>query len=186
MKRGTIIVISGPSGGGKTTISDYVLNKYKDIQRLVTHTTRPRRNNEVNGQDYHFIERDFFESLIEQNAFFEHAENYGNLYGSLRKDVQNLRYSGKHVLFTIDVKGFLELKRREEILGIFVSTGSYEALESRMRNRGDSEEDIAKRMVICKGFEVPALTKFDYFVNNDFLSNARLKIDEILAENGLA
>jgi len=180
--KGKIFVITGTSGSGKTTLANAIIKHSElNLSRVVSYTSRSPRGGEKNGVHYNFISREQFEKFIEQGEFFEHAEVYGNYYGSLKNDVNCLLDSGKNVLFVIDVQGAETIKRREEeIVTIFVRTSSINELRKRIEKRGeDSPEKINQRLETAK-FEEEKASLFDHVLVNDVLSKSINELCELI------
>lgn len=168
-KKGKIIAISSPSGGGKTSVIKRILKDFPEIVFSISATTRPKRSNEVNGADYYFITEKEFEERIKKNEFIEWERFYDYYYGTLKSFVVNNINSGKSVLFEVDVKGALSLKKiYSDSCLIFIDPPSFEELFKRLkRRRTESEEDLQKRIDRAK-MELSYKHKFDYiFVNDD-------------------
>ncbi|RUM88612.1 MAG: guanylate kinase, partial [Thermovibrio sp.] len=146
--KGLLIVISAPSGTGKTTLVHMLLKEFPDLEFSVSYTTRPPRPGEVDGRDYHFVDRKTFERMIEEGDFLEWAEVYGNLYGTSRTQVLKALNEGKDVILDIDTQGALQVKKNfPEAVLIFILPPSLKELERRLRNRGtDDEETIERRL----------------------------------------
>ena len=181
MPRGQLIVVSAPSGSGKTTIVKAILAKYPTMLFSVSATTRPKRENEVDGKDHFFLSRAEFERRIKQDELLEWEEIYGNLYGTLKSEIEKALTSGKAMLFDIDVKGGLSIKRKYpgDSFLIFIRPPSIEVLESRLRNRKTEDEETFKRRMARVTMELGMASEFDRQVINDDLQTA---IDEV---NGL-
>jgi guanylate kinase len=181
MPRGQLIVVSAPSGSGKTTIVKAILAKYPTMLFSVSATTRPKRENEVDGKDHFFLSRPEFEQRIKKNELVEWEEIYGNLYGTLKSEIEKALTSGKAMLFDIDVKGGLSIKRKYpgDSFLIFIRPPSIEVLESRLRNRKTEDEETFKRRMARVTMELGMASQFDRQVINDDLQTA---IDEV---NGL-
>lgn len=178
---GQIVVISGPSGVGKTTVCDELLKK-PQFARVVTATTRPPRAGEVDGVDYIFLSEDRFLKDIKAGRFLEHAEVFGNLYGTPRDSVTDFLQKGQSVLLNIDVQGAETLRQSCEIpiCTIFVLPPSLADLEKRLRGRStDSEEVIQTRLNEAR-VELAELHHYDHFVINDHIDDAVGSILEIL------
>ena len=167
-KQGKIFVITGPSGSGKTDISVEILNNKKlHINKVVTCTTRPMRQGEIDGKSYFFISNEEFLKNIRSNLMFEWAEVYGNYYGSRKKDVEDQLNTGNNLLFTIDPQGAMKLKEtKSNCKTIFIKAESIDELKRRLRGRStDSEETINHRMRMASD-ELKIESKFDYVVIN--------------------
>lgn len=177
-----LIIISAPSGAGKTTLCELLLRDFPQIQQSISTTTRPQRTHETHGQHYFFISQKEFESKRNQNEFAEWAEVHGNLYGTSKKTIESLLAQGKHVLFAIDVQGALALKNLypERALLVFIHPPSMEELHSRlMKRQGDTAEAIEKRLKNAYT-EVSWSQKFDYQIINDQLDKAYSQLKSII------
>ena len=178
------IVLSGPSGGGKSTICKMLMDKYPRIAISVSSTTREKRPKEVFGKSYFFISREDFLKLIEEGEMLEWAEVHGNLYGTRKKLVDDLLQKGKLVLFDVDVKGMKSIQKvyPDNIISFFLQVPSIDELERRLRFRDtDSEEKIRERMRNAKE-EVKSANIFDYSVINSDLNKTFDEICKILEE----
>lgn len=177
-----LIIISAPSGAGKTTLCDLLLNDFPSIQQSISTTTRIQRPHEVNGKHYYFIGAQEFEDKKKSGDFAEWAEVHGNLYGTSKSTVDSLLAAGKHVLFAIDVQGALSLKALypDRALLIFIHPPSMEELQNRLIHRkGDSPEAIEKRLKNAYT-EVAWSQKFDYQIINDNLQTAYQQLKTII------
>jgi len=173
--KGKLIIISAPSGSGKTTIVKEILASGLNIEFSVSAASRQPRINEVNGRDYYFMSADEFKRKIENDAFLEWEEVYpGSFYGTLKSELQRIWDKGNHVIFDVDVKGGINIKKYspENALAIFIKAPSIEELEKRLRNRlTDNEETILKRVAKAE-YELSFAPKFDKIVVNDNLEKA--------------
>jgi len=173
--KGKLIIISAPSGSGKTTIVKEILASGLNIEFSVSAASRKPRLNEVNGRDYYFMSVDEFKRKIENDAFLEWEEVYpGSFYGTLKSELQRIWDKGNHVIFDVDVKGGINIKKYspENALAIFIKAPSIEELEKRLRNRlTDNEETILKRVAKAE-YELSFAPKFDKIVVNDNLEKA--------------
>ncbi len=167
------VILSAPSGGGKTTIARHLLAARPDIGYSVSATTRTPRAGEVDGQHYHFLTRQEFERRRDANEFAEWAEVHGNLYGTLRSEVRRVLGDGHHVLMDIDVQGARQFARAfPEAVLIFVIPPSAEVLMQRLAGRDtESPETLALRMRNARD-ELAAVDEYDYVVVNDKLEKA--------------
>lgn len=174
-KQGKCIIVSAPSGSGKTTIVKHLLKAIPGLQFSVSATSRSPRPNERHGEDYYFMDPDGFRKKIEEGAFLEWEEVYaGQYYGTLKSEAERIRYSGGHVIFDLDVEGGVSLKKYfgDSALAIFIRPPSIEALEARLRSRStESEESLKVRLDKAK-YELEFSGKFDYILVNDDLKTA--------------
>lgn len=172
-KEGMLLLFSGPSGVGKDTVLDIVLNKDKNLQKSVSLTTREIRENEVDGKDYHFISTEEFENMISQGQVLEFAKYGSNLYGTPKAPVDKWLSEGKTVILKIEVQGASKIKELyPDSVAIFVLPPSMKELENRLRSRGtENEDDIQKRLDIARE-EVKRSKDYDFIVINDDLESA--------------
>ena len=181
-RRGFIIVLSSPSGAGKTTLSRLLLESDKDITLSVSATTRSMRANEVEARDYFFVTPDEFESWVRQDAFLEHAVVFDNRYGTPKGPVDDALVSGRDVLFDIDWQGTQQLKERarEDLVSIFILPPSHAELERRLNERAlDSHDVVAKRMAKAAS-EISHWPEYDYVVVNRDIAKALTQVKAIL------
>lgn len=176
-----VIVISGPSGAGKSTFVHAILERHPDIVYSVSATSRARREHETEGVDYFYLGRDDFRKRIEKGEFAEWAEVHGELYGTLRAQVDQALAAGKNVLLDIDVQGGRAVRRiYPDGVFIFILPPSMESLEKRLRGRNtDSEERIRLRIENARR-EIPLAHEYDYAVVNDDREAAVEKVDAIV------
>ena len=181
--RGKILIFSSPSGAGKTTIVHHLLKRFPSLAFSVSATTRPQRPHETDGKDYYFLTPEEFRKKIEEGAFVEWEEVYKNtFYGTLRSEVERLLGQGKHVVFDVDVKGALNIKKQfgDRALAVFIMPPSVEELEKRLRHRStDPEESIRERVAKAK-IEMSYADKFDVILVNDILEETLQKAEEIV------
>jgi guanylate kinase len=184
-KRGTLIVLSGPSGVGKSTVIAELLTQRKDIYFSVSFTTRSPRPGEVDGVNYNFVDRPEFERMIQNNELLEYAEYVGNYYGTSLKVIQDHLEQGVDVLLDIEVQGAAKVKERcPEAVLIFVIPPSLEELAHRLQSRNtDAEDVIAKRLERARE-ECGEINKYDYLVVNDSVVAAVGEIVSILTAEG--
>jgi guanylate kinase len=172
---GKLIIFTAPSGAGKTTIVRHLLDTFPQLAFSVSATSRAPRGNEVDGRDYYFLSSEKFRQLIDEKAFLEWEEVYADqFYGTLLSEVERLWGEGRHILFDIDVKGALRLKRKfpERTLSVFVKPPSKDALAERLRGRRtESAEQIEKRIRKAEE-ELRFDNQFDVILVNDVLERA--------------
>ena len=161
------IVLSSPSGAGKTSISKKLLLKDNSISLSISCTTRPMRKGESNKKDYIFLKEDHFNKLIINNEFIEHADVFGYKYGTLKKNINKFFDKKKDVLFDIDWQGYQQLKQSGlDVVGIFILPPSKKELIKRLKNRGrDTKEEMKKRMNLVQD-EISHFPEYDYVVIN--------------------
>ena len=171
-RRGVALVVSAPSGAGKTTLIKRLLQEFPQFCYSVSCTTRPPRKGEVDGRDYHFMDREEFERRVAQGYFAEWAEVHGNLYGTPLAEVREALDAGRDMLFDIDVQGALQVKEKIPGCYVFVFPPSLDELRSRLSSRGSDDADtIARRLANARG-EVEQAKHFEYWVVNDDLDEA--------------
>lgn len=181
-QRGLILIISGPSGCGKDTVSDMLSEHEPFIERTITTTTRGKREGEEEGRDYNFISREVFEEKISEGYFLEYNEFVGNYYGVPRGPVEEKLAKGRDVIFVIDWNGARKLKAAmpEDAVSIFLLPPSLDDLRKRLENRGqDSAESIEKRLKQGK-IDITHYDEYDYVVLNDDLESVLRRFQRIL------
>ena len=181
-----LLVFTAPSGAGKTTVVQHLLDEYRDALGFsVSATTRKKRKYERGGKDYYFISKEEFKKSIDKNEFVEWEEVYEDqFYGTLKSEVERLWKKGKAVVFDIDVKGALNIKKNygEDSLVVFISPPSLEILIERLENRGtESEKSLKKRIARVKK-EMEYKDKFDIVLINDFLPETFRKAEQIVED----
>ncbi len=176
-----LVVISAPSGGGKSTIIRALLEERENLTYVISATTRERREGEVDGHDYHFLALERFKELIKDDQFYEYAEVHGNYYGTLKSEVDDKLKAGSDVILDLDVQGAIQFKSRmPSAVSIFVLPPSMQVLEDRLRGRAkDKEEVIQKRLQNAKG-EVKYAPDYDYTVVNENLDETIRTIGMII------
>ncbi len=174
MRRGLVLVVSAPSGAGKTTLCRKLLATDPEISFSVSYTTRRPRPKEKNGVDYFFVDENTFQKMINQGLFLEWAWVHGHFYGTAQKQVEEALTSGRDVLLDIDVQGALQVRQRlgRDAVLVFILPPSLEELERRLRARGTEEEEILKRRLAAAKEEIAKANEFDYLVLNDHLEEA--------------
>jgi guanylate kinase len=179
--RGRLFIVSAPSGTGKTTLVERLVQIVPDLRMSRSYTSRPVRGGERDGVDYNFITRDRFESMIRQDAFLEYADVFGNHYGTGREDTEHLLAAGQDVVLVIDVQGARQVRGRGiETVGVFVLPPSAAVLERRLRGRSkDSEAQIRTRLDVARQ-EVPEFAGYEYVVVNDELDPAVERLQAIV------
>lgn len=176
-----LLILSSPSGAGKTTLKNRLLAEFKDLRFSVSHTTRKPRPTEANGREYHFVDRAQFEAMIENGAFAEHAEVHGNLYGTSFAEIELARASHNGVVFDIDYQGARQIvARRPEAVTVFLLPPSIPELERRLRGRADEAEDSIRRRLANAQREIEHYGFFDYVIVNDSIELAMDKLRAVV------
>tara|TARA_R110000772_G_scaffold41808_1_gene97573 strand:- start:157701 stop:158333 length:633 start_codon:yes stop_codon:yes gene_type:complete len=181
-RRGMMLVLSSPSGAGKTSISRRLLAEETGIVMSISATTRPPRPGEVDGKDYYFYDQETFAKMIANNEFLEHATVFDNSYGTPKKPVWDALDRGQDVLFDVDWQGTRKLREsaREHLVSVFILPPSIAELENRLKGRGqDSDEVVAGRMARAKS-EMSHYEEYDYIVINDDLDASVENVKAIL------
>jgi guanylate kinase len=170
-----LLILSSPSGAGKTTLTRMLQERFPELRFSVSHTTRSPRANEADGRDYHFVTRERFCELVSEEAFVEWAEVHGNLYGTSLAEIERARATAgcRGMIFDIDYQGARQIRAKvHDAIGVFILPPSMVELERRLRGRAsDSEEVIARRFQAAKR-EIDHYALFDYVIMNDDLKGA--------------
>ena len=172
-RRGLLFIVSAPSGTGKTTLVERLVQVVPRLRMSRSYTSRPARAGEKDGVDYHFISRDRFEAMMADHAFLEWADVFGNYYGTSAGDTEAILAAGEDVVLVIDVQGARQVRGRGiETVGVFVLPPSAAVLETRLRGRSkDTEEQILRRLGVART-EVGEFAQYEYVVVNDDLDGA--------------
>lgn len=180
--RGLLFIVSAPSGAGKTTLAEHLVQILPNLRMSRSYTSRPERPGERDGIDYHFVTREQFQEMIAAHAFLEWADVFGNFYGTSAADTERLVADGQDVVLTIDVQGARQVKKHGvDHTSIFVLPPSFEVLERRLRGRSkDSEEQMQRRLAAARA-EAASYTDYDYVVVNDQLEPTVVRLQEIIA-----
>ena len=181
-KRGVIIILSSPSGAGKTTLVK-LISKNKSLIVSVSHTTRKPRPNEINGVDYYFVNKSTFEDLINKNEFLEYANVFNNFYGTSKKKITQKLDEGKNILFDIDWQGAEQIKLRNlkyKIISIFILPPSKDVLRKRLSNRDMKDKLIVEERMKQFDKDILHWKNYDFVVINDDLNKCYEEIIKIL------
>ena len=180
-REGILFVLSAPSGAGKTTLCKRMIDLFDKLGHSVSFTTRPKRGDEQDGIDYHFVDVETFQGMIEKNAFVEWAKVHDNYYGTALSTLEEARRQGRDVLLDIDFQGAHQLKRQGvEAVFVFIAPPDMVELERRLRQRGtDSDEVIARRIDNARG-ELQEARWYDYIVVNDNVDKATGQLQGII------
>lgn len=167
-KRGILFIVSAPSGAGKTTLVDRLVQNVPDLRLSRSYTSRPARPGEVDGVDYNFVSRDRFDAMVRDGLFLEHADVFGNYYGTGAADTEATLARGEDLVLVIDVQGARQVRNRGlDTVGVFVLPPSAEILERRLRGRSkDAEEQMRRRLEVARD-EVAECATYEYVVVND-------------------
>jgi guanylate kinase len=175
----TVFIISAPSGSGKSTIVDMLRKLVEGLDFSVSYTTRPPRGSEQNRREYYFVPREEFEAMVARGEFLEHADVFGNYYGTARRVLEDARRKGHDLLLDIDVQGAAQIQKSiPEAVSIFVLPPNHQKLEWRLRNRGTDADPVIRRRLATARREIENYRKYDYILVNDDLEQA---VDEMKA-----
>ena len=181
-----IYIFCAPSGSGKSTMVNHLLTNHPNLFELsVSCTTRPPRGQEVHGREYYFISIDAFKQRIKNDDFIEYEQVYEGLYyGTLKEEIARIEAAGKQVLFDVDVKGGINLKRilGDKATSIFICPPSIEELRRRLVGRGDTSPEMIEKRLAKASIEMEDMKHFDRVVVNDTLDHAFAQLDAIIAE----
>ena len=185
-RRGIMLVLSSPSGAGKTTIASRLL-KDPGVEISISHTTRMKRKGEKDGKDYHFVDRETFTRMRDHNAFLEWAVVFDNYYGTTRKPVEEALAAGRDVLFDVDWQGARKLREsaKDDVVAVFILPPSAAALEERLRARAEDSEDVVVRRMRGASNEIQHWDEYDYVVVNDDIEQSVAAVRAILAAERL-
>jgi guanylate kinase len=179
--RGLLFIVSAPSGAGKTTLVERLVEQVPDLKMSRSYTSRPAREGEIDGVDYNFVTRSRFEAMVSAGEFLEWADVFGNLYGTSALDTDRILSAGYDLVLVIDVQGTRKVRQRGiETTAVFVMPPSFEVLERRLRGRSkDSEAAIQRRLQVARE-EVSAFGEYDFLVINDELTAAVDRLRSII------
>jgi len=181
---GTLYIISAASGAGKTTLVSAVLQQVSDLEVSVSHTTRAPREGEVDGENYHFVDKEKFEAMVEDSEFFEYATVFGNMYGTSRQHIQEQLQKGKDVILEIDWQGARQIRQlMPDCKSVFIVPPSTAALRERLTSRGQDDEAVIERRMHEAISEMSHYVEFDYLIINDDFDEARDNLAAIIKGN---
>ncbi len=181
-RRGLMFILSSPSGAGKTTLADRMLEKDGEIVLSISATTRPPRSGEKDGEDYHFVAEEKFLEMRDNNEFLEWANVFGNYYGTPRAPVEAALAQGKDVLFDIDWQGAQQLDQvaRDDVVKVFILPPSRAELERRLRKRAQDPEDVVQKRMAKADAEISHWAEYDYVIINYALDESEELLRSIL------
>ncbi|WP_016855920.1 guanylate kinase [Halomonas smyrnensis] len=187
MPQGTLFIVSAPSGAGKTSLVRELIERLDGIQVSVSHTTRPRREGEVDGVNYHFVDRAEFERMIAEGDFFEHARVFDNYYGTSRRAVEELLAAGQDVILEIDWQGARQVREQlPQAVSIFILPPSREELERRLSGRGTDEHAVIAGRMREAVSEMSHYDEYDYVVINDDFTTAERELQSLVIARRLS
>jgi guanylate kinase len=181
-----VYIISAPSGSGKSTLVSKLMKLVPDLDFSVSYTTRPLRGSEQNGKQYYFISRDEFEQMNARDDFLEHANVFGNYYGTARRFLDEAAQKGHDLLLDIDVQGAEQIKRKlPDAISIFVLPPDRQTLERRLRARGEDSEQVIQRRLVTASREIENYDKYNYILVNDRLDESIKSLQDIVRSERL-
>lgn len=181
-RRGLMLVLSSPSGAGKTTLAGRLVDEDDNITMSVSHTTREKRKGEKDGRDYHFVDKDTFTRMRDQGEFLEWAVVFDNYYGTTRKPVEQALADGRDVLFDIDWQGAEKLRKNSEgdVVTVFILPPSARALEERLTIRAEDSEEVVRKRIRGASNEIPHWEDYDYVIVNYEVEQSAAAVRAIL------
>jgi guanylate kinase len=176
-----VYIVSAPSGSGKSTLVNELFKMVRHLDFSISYTTRPPRGSEQNGKEYFFVSREEFEAMIAADEFLEHAEVFGNYYGTARRFLREAEARGNDLLLDIDVQGASKIKQRiPDAVSIFILPPDREKLEWRLRNRGLDSEAVIRRRLDTARREIENYSRYDYILVNDQLEQSADELRDIV------
>ena len=178
---GTLFIVSAPSGGGKTSLLKSVLEAEPDVALSISHTTRPPRPGEVDGQHYYFVAVADFENMLAAGEFLEHASIYGHRYGTWRKGIEQELEDGRDIVLEIDWQGAQQVRRlMPDVISIFIRPPSLDVQKARLMNRGQDAADVIARRLAKAEEEISHAGEYDYVIINEDFNRAALDLRSII------
>jgi guanylate kinase len=182
----TVFIISAPSGSGKSTLVNGARARVTGLEFSISYTTRAPRGSEVNGREYFFVTRDEFEDMARRDEFLEHADVFGNYYGTARRFLRKAQQAGEDLLLDIDVQGAAQIKSKiPDAVSIFILPPDRKTLEARLRDRGQDAEKVIERRLATATREIENYGKYDYILVNDRLDESIEALRSILVSERL-
>ena len=180
-RSGMLFILSGSSGVGKSTVCKQIIDSINSVQLSVSYTTRPIRVGEEHGREYWFADEAEFRRMIDQHAFLEWAEVYGNLYGTPRQELIQLKEQGIDIILDIDVQGARNvMKKADDAVSVFLMPPSLEVLKARLQARGTDDPDVVERRFQKAKIEMEHHVEYDYTISNDSLEQAIKEFESII------
>jgi len=168
-----VYIISAPSGSGKSTLVNELLKSVPDLEFSISYTTRAPRGSETNGRQYYFVTRPEFEKMIRDGEFLEHAEVFGNYYGTARRFLHEAEQNGRDLLLDIDVQGAAQIQQKlPKAISIFILPPNRKTLEERLRKRSEDREEVIQRRLITASREIENYDRYNYILVNDRLEDS--------------
>lgn len=168
-----VYIISAPSGSGKSTLVNELLKSVSDLEFSISYTTRAPRGSETNGRQYYFVSRSEFEKMIRDDQFLEHAEVFGNYYGTARKFLRDAEQNGRDLLLDIDVQGAAQIQQKlPGATSIFILPPNRKTLEERLRKRSEDREEVIQRRLVTASQEIENYDRYNYILVNDYLEES--------------
>ncbi len=184
--QGTLYVFAAPSGAGKTSLVKALLDTADGLEVSVSHTTRAPRQGEVDGVNYHFTNVATFNAMVKEDAFLEHAQVFDNFYGTAKANIQERLMAGVDVILEIDWQGARQVRQQfPDSLGVFILPPSRQALEDRLRSRGQDDDEVIDRRMRDAVSEMSHYSEFDFLVINDEFEAALAELKAIITANRL-
>jgi guanylate kinase len=181
-----VFIISAPSGSGKSTLVTELLKLVPDFDFSISYTTRPPRGSEQNGKEYYFVSREEFERMKAADEFLEHADVFGNYYGTARRFLREAEQKGHDLLLDIDVQGAEQIKRKlPEAVSIFILPPDRQTLEWRLRKRSEDSEQVIQRRLVTASREIENYDKYNYILVNDRLKESIESLEAIVRSERL-
>jgi guanylate kinase len=181
-----VYIVSAPSGSGKSTLVAELLKTVDGLDFSISYTTRPPRRTEQNRKEYFFVPRETFEAMVADDEFLEHADVFGNYYGTARRFLREAEVHGNDLLLDIDVQGAEQIQRKiPAAVSIFILPPDWQTLESRLRNRGSDSEQVIRRRLDTARREIENYTKYDYILVNNLLEQSAEQLKDIVVAERL-
>jgi len=181
LNKGKIVILSAPSGAGKTSLGRALMEKLPNVAWSVSHTTRPPRPGEKDGRDYHFVSREEFQHLLDEGDFLEYAEVYGNWYGTSRRALQRQLEDGKIVLLDIDWQGARQIRQAfPDAVSVYIMPPSIQELENRLRKRGQDPEQVIKKRLAAAEADMSHAGEYDKIIINDDFDTALAELVDFI------